>query len=409
MKKPYLLILLVVFSVSNAMAAIQLMEPVITDNYIEFVGVNNDGNYRFILNTYEWENDHGPQFQLTVEPINSSQPAFFSQNDLEDPNYWEPMFMNVTQQMAGQAMTIQNNVKRLYLGDVQLLENQFIDYEELHIVGFDLKKDYTLPSGCLLNAGHHMDEMDVKCEGTMTLNPNSLPANKMFVVNVYTQSVYDVWNNYKMDYGCQYTINYQVETPAITSVGIVATYNGEVVNTALPATGFPRQVVDEPASEFYLNRFDATVNVDVDELFMDYAIVKKGTTPNGWSQLYATKVNDGQWVADNLQFNALEGLEDCETYVLYFDFITGYLDAVGDRLRYDNGGQMYSVEFKYSSLVSVPGDVNGDGTVTAADVTALYDYLLNNDESHLVNGDQTGDGQITAADITAVYTIMLGS
>jgi hypothetical protein len=57
----------------------------------------------------------------------------------------------------------------------------------------------------------------------------------------------------------------------------------------------------------------------------------------------------------------------------------------------------------------VPGDVNGDGTVTAADVTALYDYLLNNDESHLVNGDQTGDGQITAADITAVYTIMLGS
>ena len=409
MKKPYLLILLVVFSVSNAMATIQLMEPVITDNYIEFVGVNNDGNYRFILNTYEWENDHGPQFQLTVEPINSSQPAFFSQNDLEDPNYWEPMFMNVTQQMAGQAMSIQNNVKRLYLGDVQLLENQFIDYEELHIVGFDLKKDYTLPSGCLLNAGHHIDEMDVKCEGTMTLNPNSLPANKMFVVNVYTQSVYDVWNNYKMDYGCQYTINYQVETPAITSVGIVATYNGEVVNTALPATGFPRQVVDEPASEFYLNRFDATVNVDVDELFMDYAIVKKGTTPNGWSQLYATKVNDGQWVADNLQFNALEGLEDGETYVLYFDFITGYLDAVGDRLRYDNGGQMYSVEFKYSSLVSVPGDVNGDGTVTAADVTALYDYLLNNDESHLVNGDQTGDGQITAADITAVYTIMLGS
>jgi hypothetical protein len=409
MKKPYLLILLVVFSVSNAMATIQLMEPVITDNYIEFVGVNNDGNYRFILNTYEWENDHGPQFQLTVEPINSSQPAFFSQNDLEDPNYWEPMFMNVTQQMAGQAMTIQNNVKRLYLGDVQLLENQFIDYEELHIVGFDLKKDYTLPSGCLLNAGHHMDEMDVKCEGTMTLNPNSLPANKMFVVNVYTQSVYDVWNNYKMDYGCQYTINYQVETPAITSVGIVATYNGEVVNTALPASGFPRQVIDEPASEFYLNRFDATVNVDVDELFMDYAIVKKGTTPNGWSQLYATKVNDGQWVADNLQFNVLEGLEDGETYVLYFDFITGYLDAVGDRLRYDNGGQMYSVEFKYSSLVSVPGDVNGDGTVTAADVTALYDYLLNNDESHLVNGDQTGDGQITAADITAVYTIMLGS
>ena len=57
----------------------------------------------------------------------------------------------------------------------------------------------------------------------------------------------------------------------------------------------------------------------------------------------------------------------------------------------------------------IPGDVNGDGNVTAADVTALYDFLLNNDSSHIVNGDQNGDGNITAADITAVYTILLSN
>ena len=57
----------------------------------------------------------------------------------------------------------------------------------------------------------------------------------------------------------------------------------------------------------------------------------------------------------------------------------------------------------------VPGDVNGDGEVTAADVTALYDVLLNNDFSHVVNGDQTGDGDITAADVTAIYSILLGN
>ena len=72
------------------------------------------------------------------------------------------------------------------------------------------------------------------------------------------------------------------------------------------------------------------------------------------------------------------------------------------------------VPYKYngSSWVvipaAVPGDVNGDGQVTAADITALYDVLLNNNYSHVVNGDQTGDGQITAADVTKVYTIMLG-
>lgn len=55
----------------------------------------------------------------------------------------------------------------------------------------------------------------------------------------------------------------------------------------------------------------------------------------------------------------------------------------------------------------VAGDVNGDGTVTSADITALYDFILNNDTSHLVNGDQTGDGTITSADITMVYEILL--
>ena len=55
------------------------------------------------------------------------------------------------------------------------------------------------------------------------------------------------------------------------------------------------------------------------------------------------------------------------------------------------------------------GDVNGDGEVTSADVTALYDYMLNNDSSSLVHGDQNGDGQITSSDITAVYSVLLGT
>ncbi len=57
---------------------------------------------------------------------------------------------------------------------------------------------------------------------------------------------------------------------------------------------------------------------------------------------------------------------------------------------------------------TIPGDVNGDGVVTAADVTALYSWLLNNDSSYIVNGDQNGDGVITSADVTAVYNILLG-
>ena len=57
----------------------------------------------------------------------------------------------------------------------------------------------------------------------------------------------------------------------------------------------------------------------------------------------------------------------------------------------------------------VTGDVDGDGLVTASDITALYNFILNNDSSSIVNGDQDGDGQITAGDITTVYNLILGS
>ena len=57
---------------------------------------------------------------------------------------------------------------------------------------------------------------------------------------------------------------------------------------------------------------------------------------------------------------------------------------------------------------AVDGDVNGDGNVTSADITVLYNYLLNGDTSELVNGDVTGDGHITSNDVTYVYNIFLG-
>ena len=57
----------------------------------------------------------------------------------------------------------------------------------------------------------------------------------------------------------------------------------------------------------------------------------------------------------------------------------------------------------------VAGDVNGDGEVTSVDITALYNFLLNNDTSAIVNGDQDGDGVITSTDITVVYNILLSN
>jgi hypothetical protein len=51
-------------------------------------------------------------------------------------------------------------------------------------------------------------------------------------------------------------------------------------------------------------------------------------------------------------------------------------------------------------------DVNHDGSVTATDVTAIYDYLLGNSSGNMYL-DTNHDGFITSADVTLVYDVLL--
>ena len=55
------------------------------------------------------------------------------------------------------------------------------------------------------------------------------------------------------------------------------------------------------------------------------------------------------------------------------------------------------------------GDVDNDRFVTTADITALYNYILNGDASAIAYGDQNNDGCITTSDVTCVYNILLGT
>ena len=66
------------------------------------------------------------------------------------------------------------------------------------------------------------------------------------------------------------------------------------------------------------------------------------------------------------------------------------------------------VEIPVSSS-AIPGDVNGDGYVTSADVTAIYDVLLGTDYQFKATADVNGDGYVTSADVTFVYDILLGN
>lgn len=61
------------------------------------------------------------------------------------------------------------------------------------------------------------------------------------------------------------------------------------------------------------------------------------------------------------------------------------------------------------SMWATIGDVNGDGSVTANDVTEIYNYLINDNQTYATTCDVNGDGSITSADITFIYDILLGN
>lgn len=54
-------------------------------------------------------------------------------------------------------------------------------------------------------------------------------------------------------------------------------------------------------------------------------------------------------------------------------------------------------------------DVNGDGAVTASDVTALYNHILYGDMTYYATCDVNGDGAVTSSDVTAIYNVILFS
>ena len=62
-------------------------------------------------------------------------------------------------------------------------------------------------------------------------------------------------------------------------------------------------------------------------------------------------------------------------------------------------------QLDYDPTAALPGDVNGDGEVSIADVNAVIDMILTG--SNEPNGDVNGDGEVGIADVNAVLAAIL--
>ena len=76
---------------------------------------------------------------------------------------------------------------------------------------------------------------------------------------------------------------------------------------------------------------------------------------------------------------------------------------------FDADNLTFSIEVIEQQPLVNPGDVNGDGQLTIADVTMLIDYLLGSEPAsfNVVNADVNYDSGITIADVTRLIDMLL--
>ena len=162
-------------------------------------------------------------------------------------------------------------------------------------------------------------------------------------------------------------------------------------------------------------------------------------TPNRF--IYDRPAFTQTWIGEIAKFPHFQEivLKHWNRFVLFhYDEIDGFIDdfinqiqqaAMSDAARWPQYGnsdiindrETFKSYFhnKYHWLASqwgepekVLGDVNLDGAVTAADITALYDILLGTispDDQLIALADVNRDGTLTAADVTLLYDILLGT
>lgn len=100
-------------------------------------------------------------------------------------------------------------------------------------------------------------------------------------------------------------------------------------------------------------------------------------------------------------------LNDQKSYLFEINPTIGSVAAT-QLMQLPDNSWLVNLEVMEQSEQTLTGDVNCDGEVTATDITCLYNYLLNGDETYIATSDVDGDGDITTVDITVIYSILLG-
>ena len=122
-----------------------------------------------------------------------------------------------------------------------------------------------------------------------------------------------------------------------------------------------------------------------------------------------TDIQLGSEEGEELAFGAtVDSKDDGISFLVrfYYKKVNATRDDADDKPMY----YVVEDEVEWNNIVVTitPGDVNGDGYITVADVTALIDYLLSENSNYYdPMADVNGDGVISVTDVTALIDMLL--
>lgn len=148
-----------------------------------------------------------------------------------------------------------------------------------------------------------------------------------------------------------------------------------------------------------------TTNEVATTYFAEYVVLKNATiTSNDGANTSLTLTDD---YGEAMGFTSTFGILPPDDLSMKYD-ITGIVSSHGNGIN--TIWQLLPLAYTpCGDTVPVHGDVNNDGQVTAADVTAAYDVILGGNEQLKERADVNGDGEVTVADVTEIYGIVLGA
>jgi len=149
-----------------------------------------------------------------------------------------------------------------------------------------------------------------------------------------------------------------------------------------------------------------------------YTGVDEATLVNKACQVYICEMGEGNTLGGMQRYwmvpDELGSMSDGGTRVQSINAVKG-VDAEGNEevtlfiYKCYNGMAVYKIGTNVGGddpEPGVPGDVNGDGEVSIADVNAVINLILTGSQD--MSGDVNGDGEIGIADVNAVIDIILG-